>query len=35
MAKLHDKYQETVVAELTQKFGYTSVMQVLGLRKSP
>ena len=28
MAKLHDKYQETVVAELAKKFGYSSVMQV-------
>ncbi|AAN53328.1 50S ribosomal protein L5 [Shewanella xiamenensis] len=33
MAKLHDKYQETVVAELTQKFGYTSVMQVPRIEK--
>ena len=28
MAKLHDKYKETVIAELAKKFGYTSVMQV-------
>ncbi|WP_417763619.1 50S ribosomal protein L5 [Shewanella sp.] len=28
MAKLHDKYKETVIAELSKKFGYTSVMQV-------
>ena len=33
MVKLHDKYQETVVAELTQKFGYTSVMQVPRIEK--
>ncbi|MBR9728679.1 50S ribosomal protein L5 [Shewanella intestini] len=28
MAKLHDKYKETVIAELSKKFGFTSVMQV-------
>lgn len=33
MAKLHDKYKETVVAELMNKFGYTSVMQVPRIEK--
>lgn len=33
MAKLHDKYKETVTAELTKKFGYTSVMQVPRIEK--
>ena len=33
MAKLHDKYQETVVAELAKKFGYSSVMQVPRIEK--
>lgn len=33
MAKLHDKYQETVVAELMNKFSYTSVMQVPRIEK--
>ncbi|QSX33459.1 50S ribosomal protein L5 [Shewanella avicenniae] len=33
MAKLHDKYKETVIAELTKKFGYTSVMQVPRIEK--
>lgn len=33
MAKLHDKYQETVSAELVKKFGYTSVMQVPRIEK--
>lgn len=33
MAKLHDRYKETVVAELTKKFGYTSVMQVPRIEK--
>lgn len=33
MAKLHDKYQETVVAELSKKFGYSSVMQVPRIEK--
>ncbi|GGZ07364.1 MULTISPECIES: 50S ribosomal protein L5 [Shewanella] len=33
MAKLHDKYKETVVAELTKKFGYSSVMQVPRIEK--
>lgn len=33
MAKLHDKYKETVIAELKNKFGYTSVMQVPRIEK--
>ncbi|BDM66148.1 50S ribosomal protein L5 [Shewanella sp. NFH-SH190041] len=33
MAKLHDKYQETVVAELMNKFSYSSVMQVPRIEK--
>ena len=33
MAKLHDKYQETVVADLSKKFGYSSVMQVPRIEK--
>ncbi|MCE9784009.1 50S ribosomal protein L5 [Shewanella algae] len=33
MAKLHDRYKETVAAELTKKFGYTSVMQVPRIEK--
>ena len=33
MAKLHDKYKETAVAELSKKFGYTSVMQVPRVEK--
>ncbi len=33
MAKLHDKYKETVIAELMNKFGYTSVMQVPRIEK--
>ncbi len=33
MAKLHDKYKETVIAELSKKFGYTSVMQVPRVEK--
>lgn len=33
MAKLHDKYQETVIAELMNKFGYASVMQVPRIEK--
>ncbi|GGJ04986.1 50S ribosomal protein L5 [Shewanella hanedai] len=33
MAKLHDKYQETVSPELLKKFGYTSVMQVPRIEK--
>mgnify|MGYP001092058081 FL=1 len=33
MAKLHDKYQETVSPELVTKFGFTSVMQVPRIEK--
>ncbi|GGI93007.1 50S ribosomal protein L5 [Shewanella gelidii] len=33
MAKLHDKYKETVVTELAKKFGFTSVMQVPRIEK--
>ena len=33
MAKLHDKYKETVIAGLSKKFGYTSVMQVPRIEK--
>ncbi|RLV60694.1 50S ribosomal protein L5 [Parashewanella curva] len=33
MAKLHDKYKETVIAELSKKFGFTSVMQVPRIEK--
>jgi large subunit ribosomal protein L5 len=33
MARLHDIYRETVVAELTKKFGYTTVMQVPRITK--
>ncbi|MEC4728819.1 50S ribosomal protein L5 [Shewanella sp. D64] len=33
MAKLHDKYQETVSPELLKKFGFTSVMQVPRIEK--
>ncbi|NRB25861.1 50S ribosomal protein L5 [Shewanella sp.] len=33
MAKLHDKYQETVSPELVKKFGYSSVMQVPRIEK--
>ncbi|WP_299003326.1 50S ribosomal protein L5 [uncultured Shewanella sp.] len=33
MAKLHDKYQETVSPELMKKFGFTSVMQVPRIEK--
>ncbi|WP_144211928.1 50S ribosomal protein L5 [Shewanella donghaensis] len=33
MAKLHDKYQETVIAELSKKFEYSSVMQVPRIEK--
>ncbi|RTR25876.1 50S ribosomal protein L5 [Shewanella atlantica] len=33
MAKLHDKYQETVSPELAKKFGFTSVMQVPRIEK--
>ena len=33
MAKLHDKYKETVSPELVKKFGFTSVMQVPRIEK--
>ena len=33
MAKLHDYYKSSVVAELTKQFGYTSVMQVPRIEK--
>ncbi|MCK8047274.1 MULTISPECIES: 50S ribosomal protein L5 [Shewanella] len=33
MAKLHDKYKETVSPELAKKFGFTSVMQVPRIEK--
>jgi len=33
MAKLHDFYKETVVAELVKQFGYKSVMQVPRIEK--
>jgi len=33
MAKLHDFYKDTVVAELQKKFGYKSVMQVPRIEK--
>lgn len=33
MAKLHDKYKETVIAELMNKFSYSSVMQVPRIEK--
>ncbi|TKB43939.1 50S ribosomal protein L5 [Thalassotalea mangrovi] len=33
MAKLHDLYKDTVVAELTKEFGYKSVMQVPRIEK--
>ncbi len=33
MAKLHDYYKETVVAELSKQFGYKSIMQVPGIEK--
>jgi len=33
MAKLHDFYKETVVAELTKQFSYKSVMQVPRIEK--
>ncbi|NRD72106.1 50S ribosomal protein L5 [Shewanella sp. VB17] len=33
MAKLHDKYQETVSPELLKKFGFSSVMQVPRIEK--
>lgn len=33
MAKLHDYYKETVVAELVKQFGYKSIMQVPKIEK--
>lgn len=33
MAKLHDYYNETVVAELAKEFGYKSIMQVPRIEK--
>ncbi|WP_017446397.1 50S ribosomal protein L5 [Gayadomonas joobiniege] len=33
MAKLHDLYKDTVVAELTKQFGYKSIMQVPRIEK--
>ena len=33
MAKLHDFYKETVVAELAKQFNYKSVMQVPRIEK--
>ena len=33
MAKLHDFYKDTVVAELQKKFEYKSVMQVPRVEK--
>jgi len=33
MAKLHDKYQETVSPELLKRFGFSSVMQVPRIEK--
>lgn len=33
MAKLHDLYKDTVVAELAKQFGYKSVMQVPRIEK--
>ncbi|OOF08363.1 50S ribosomal protein L5 [Salinivibrio proteolyticus] len=33
MAKLHDYYKETVVAELSKQFGYKSIMQVPRIEK--
>ena len=33
MAKLHDLYKTTIVSELTDKFGYKSVMQVPVIEK--
>ncbi|WOT05136.1 50S ribosomal protein L5 [Shewanella youngdeokensis] len=33
MAKLHDKYKETVSPELASKFGFSSVMQVPRIEK--
>ncbi|WP_111978858.1 50S ribosomal protein L5 [Algibacillus agarilyticus] len=33
MAKLHDLYKETIIAQLTKEFGYKSVMQVPRIEK--
>ena len=33
MAKLHDFYKDTVVAELTKQFSYKSIMQVPRIEK--
>jgi len=33
MARMHDQYREKIVPELTQKFGYTSIMQVPRITK--
>lgn len=33
MAKLHDYYKDTVVAELSKEFGYKSIMQVPRIEK--
>jgi large subunit ribosomal protein L5 len=33
MARLHDYYRDTVVGQLTEKFGYANVMQVPRLEK--
>ena len=33
MSRLHDQYRETIVPELTKKFGYKSVMQVPRITK--
>ncbi len=33
MSRMYDYYKETVVAELTKQFGYTSVMQVPRIEK--
>jgi large subunit ribosomal protein L5 len=33
MARLHNQYRETIVPELTKKFGYMSVMQVPRISK--
>ena len=33
MAKLHDYYKDTIVSELSKKFGYKSIMQVPRIEK--
>jgi ribosomal protein L5 len=33
MARLHDHYRETVVKQLTEQFGYKSVMEVPRIQK--